>query len=98
MAQDTVLPDVPRRAAALELMDPEEFENPVGTTDGGEVLIQKELFKDGVKPGDEVLVRATVSSTGSKVGIMPLEVVGAGGSGDGPQPEGNPPETENDLS
>jgi len=92
-----VLPPTPRRSAAMEMLGEEEvFQNPVGTGEMGEVLIGKDLFKTGVKVGDEVLVRATVSSLGSKIGVSPFEVLGQG-EGHEPQPEGNPPQTEDVL-
>lgn len=66
-------PPLPRQAPNV---------NPM-TQNGDVFFVDPSLFSDkNCKVGDEVLLKATVQSKGSKVGLTPVEIVMEGESGE----------------
>ena len=91
MDMGALLPPTPRRDAAEEIMGEEEaMENPASSGANGELLLSADMFTAPPKVGDDIIVRASVTSLGSKIGVMPVEVQGGSGKGATPQDTGEP--------
>lgn len=57
----------------------EFMQNPASATDIGGLFLPKDITPKGLKAGDEITVKGTVTTVGSKVGFTPNEVSKEGG-------------------
>ena len=68
---DSMMEDEEMDAGAEE----EGMEEPrASSADGGTVFLDENLFPDGCKIGDTVLIKATVTKHGAKYGVTPEEI------------------------
>ncbi len=75
--------DLPEEDTSDDSEDDQLQRDPRGmSADGKTLFIDKDMFPDNCKIGDEVLIHATVTKHGAKYGVVPGEIVSKASAGD----------------
>lgn len=61
--------------AEPEMENPEMMNPASHTLDGSEIYLDRKFFGKECKAGEEIMLRATVADVGSKITLIPQEVV-----------------------